>query len=122
MPVSSALTRYPCRALGRPALLVRLDRFDDRLPVSHRLVVELEVELRGRAELEQLDAVRAGCVGVRRVRPDEEALAWFQHALAHMRLARDHVIEAVSVVAVPRQPITRREEHMHQAEAVGTLA
>src|SRR3954464_10266453 len=81
----SVLATHSCGALASPALLVRLDRLDDRLPVRHRFVVELEVELRRRAELEQLDAVGAGRVRVWRVRPDEETVAGLQDALAHVR-------------------------------------
>src|SRR5215472_5273854 len=106
----------------RPALAVRLDRLDDRLPVFEGLVADLDVE-RGRvAELQHLHALRPGGVGVGRLGEDEEAVAGLQDPAAHVGLTGDDVVQAVGRVAVAGQPVARREAHVHEAEAVRSLA
>src|SRR5215469_5075410 len=106
----------------RPALAVRLDRLDDRLPVFEGLVADLDVE-RGRvAELQHLHALRPGGVGVGGLGEDEEAVAGVQDPAAHVGLTGDDVVQAVGRVAVAGQPVARREAHVHEAEAVRSLA
>src|SRR6266566_6975140 len=91
----------------RPALAMRLYRLDNRLPVFESLVADLDVEGGRVAELQHLHALRPGGVGVGRLGEDEEAVAGLQDAAAHVRLAGDDVVEAITRVAVAGQPVAR---------------
>ena len=84
--------------LGLPALALAANGLQGLVPERRVAGQELDVEVLGVAELEHLDAVRTGRIGVGSVAGDEETVA-----CAQGEAAGDDVVEAIGVVAVTGQ-------------------
>ena len=76
-----------------------------------------EVELALLPEFEDFNALRPRFVGIGHVGGNEEAVAWAQFLGAEADGSGHDVIEAIGIVAVQRQGITRLEPDMREAEA-----
>ena len=89
--------------LGLPALALAANGLQGLVPERRVAGQELDVEVLGVAELEHLDAVRTGRIGVGSVAGDEETVACAQGLGAQGEAAGDDVVEAIGVVAVTGQ-------------------